>query len=99
MEIGDPFDKSKRKLIIMSRQMHYNEEIRKIKHDLKNFLILGDDVEIKYLKDIDEYFGRFDNYVNSGNRILDLLIMNKAKVCKEKGLISIISLQHSISIS
>ena len=34
----------------MSRQMHYMKKIRKIKHDLKNFLILGDDVEIKYLK-------------------------------------------------
>ena len=29
---------------------------------------------------------RFNNYINSGNRILDLLLMNKFKMCKEKGI-------------
>lgn len=86
MELETLFDKVKKEADYYEQTNALHEEIRKIKHDLKNFLILGDDVEIKYLKDIDEYFGRFDNYVNSGNRILDLLIMNKAKVCKEKGI-------------
>ena len=40
----------------------------------------------EYLKDVDEYFDKFNNYINSGNRILDLLLMNKFKMCKEKGI-------------
>ena len=63
-----------------------HEEIRKIKHDMKNFLILAENSDKRYLKDIDEYFDKFNNYVNSGNRILDLLIMNKAKICQEKNI-------------
>ena len=48
----------------------------------------------EYLKDVDEYFDKFNNYINSGNRILDLLLMNKFKMCKEKGINLSIIWQH-----
>lgn len=77
----------------IKREAHYYEqtnalyeEIRKIKHDLKNFMILAEQPEEEYRKDIENYFQKFNNYVNSGNRILDLLIMNKAKLCQEKNI-------------
>ena len=49
-------------------------------------ILSSNNVGKEYLKDVDEYFDKFNNYINSGNRILDLLLMNKFKMCKEKGI-------------
>lgn len=87
IELENFFNEVKREASYYEQTNALHEEVRKIKHDLKNFLILSsNNVGKEYLKDVDEYFDKFNNYINSGNRILDLLLMNKSKVCKEKGI-------------
>ena len=87
IELENFFNEVKREASYYEQTDALHEEIRKIKHDLKNFLILSsNNVGKEYLKDVDEYFDKFNNYINSGNRILDLLLMNKFKMCKEKGI-------------
>lgn len=73
------------------RMNYYEKELRKIKHDLKNQLIIvesmkGESLIDQYRSEVDNLFAVYVNSINSGNEILDILLKNKLAFCNEKNI-------------
>ncbi|MDO4313614.1 MAG: ATP-binding protein, partial [Eubacteriales bacterium] len=69
----------------------YEKEFRKIKHDLKNQLLISESLKDKelieeYRKEIDNLFSAYETKIHSGNEILDVLLENKIQYCKENNI-------------
>lgn len=71
------------------RMNYYEKELRKIKHDLKNQLLIiesmkDDSLIDQYRNEVDALFAVYGNSIDSGNEILDILLKSKLAYCNEK---------------
>lgn len=68
---------------------HFQKQINKLYHDLKNHILIANQLNSEKLKgeyteSLERYFSEFQVKVNSGNEILDILLLKKAEECKRK---------------
>lgn len=71
--------------------IYYEKEFRKIKHDLKNQLLIiksikDEEILNKYKREIDNNFLVFERSIDSGNEILDILLENKKALCQKNNI-------------
>ena len=68
---------------------HFQKQINKLYHDLKNHILIANQLNSEKLKgeyteSLEHYFSEFQVKVNSGNEILDILLRKKIEECERK---------------
>ncbi|MDD3360798.1 MAG: GHKL domain-containing protein [Hespellia sp.] len=78
----------------------YKREIKKIRHDMKNILLVGNNMtpnnRIKYMNEIADVHKNPEEKIISGNEILDILLETKNELCNREEIEFIIKVDYEI---
>lgn len=75
-------------------------KIRQLHHDIKNHIacikgvIQSNNDATNYINSIESELARYDNSLNTGNMILDIIVNEKIKVCKDKNIKLLIDINN-----